>query len=197
MEYFNKLAEEVQLATEELRTIFSNVGAASSSGGSSTKTFEPSGDSGSYTHQFDLDDIAFDGMTEEEIQQMMAEELMQNNPLQGIAEGVTKDILSGQVRSDRRVESSRFQNEIKQCGNPSQNKRDSSVSNTISVCLSPRHRVFPGRHKFIRPLLSNVLVFLIVFAHPSRYSLGEKLTTKKIITITLIVIVTHSPSHRT
>ena len=173
-EYFNKLAEEVQLATEELRTIFSDLGAASSSGGSSKKTFEPSGDSGSYAHQFDLDDLSFDGMTEEEIQQVLAEELLQNNPLQGIAEGVTKDILAGQVRSVRgvvsyRVESSRFQNKS------NQNKTNAAIqakTNGIQVfrCVVCCHQVIGHSHEGTNSfalLLSNSLVFFIVFTRTS------------------------------
>ena len=98
-EYFNRITDEVQLAANELKSLFSDGGDASGSNTGKKPDFDASGgDSGSYSHEFDLSEIDLDNLSEEEIQQLLAEEMMQNNPLQGIAEGVTKDILSGQVR---------------------------------------------------------------------------------------------------
>ena len=137
-EYFNKMAEEIHLATEELQALFTGSGASGSDSGGNTNSFDASGNSGSYAHEFDLDGMDLGGMSEEEVQRMLAEELMQNNPLQGIAEGVTKDILAGQVRSVRRVESSRiesirFQNKQKRQSNPKQ---------TGFKCIEYNNRLF-------------------------------------------------------
>jgi hypothetical protein len=119
-EFFNRVAEEVQLAADELQTLFS--GSISSGGGAGGGSAQAGGDSGSYAHDFDMSDMDLDGMSEEEIQSMLAEEIMKNNPLQGIADGVTKDIMSGQVR--------RVANE--------DNKTDNGIIDIIQV--SSKHR---------------------------------------------------------
>ena len=93
-EFLNKIAEEVQQATVELQSLISSAISATSD----ERNFDASSGSGSSADEFDLSDLDLDGMSEEEIQQMLAEEMMQNNPLRGIAEGVTQDIMAGQVR---------------------------------------------------------------------------------------------------
>lgn len=92
-ELFNKIAEEVQQATDELQSLITSAISATSE----ESNFDASGGSGSSADEFDMSDLDLDGMSEEEIQQMLAEEMMQNNPLQGIAEGVTQEIMAGQV----------------------------------------------------------------------------------------------------
>ncbi len=92
-ELLNKIAEEVQQATDELQSLISSAISATSD----ERNFDASGGSGSSADEFDMSDLDLDGMSEEEIQQMLAEEMMQNNPLQGIAEGVTQEIMAGQV----------------------------------------------------------------------------------------------------
>ena len=102
-DFINKITDEVQLAADELYSLFSgDAFSGSGSGvGSEQNEFDISGDSGSYSHEFDLSDMDLDGMSEDEIQELLADELMKNNPLQGIAEGVTQNIMAGQVRSKR------------------------------------------------------------------------------------------------
>jgi len=102
-EYFNKIADEVQLVADELQSLVFG-GFASESGTAETNNFDASGDSGSHAHEFDLTGMDLDGMSEQEVQQLLAEELMQNNPLQGIAEGVTKNILAGQAQPENIME---------------------------------------------------------------------------------------------
>lgn len=101
-EFFNRIAEDVQQASDELYTLFSGESASWGGGGggsnSNTNFDATGGDSGSFSHEFDLDDMDLDGMSEEQIQQMLAEDLMQNNPLQDLADGVTRNIMTGQVR---------------------------------------------------------------------------------------------------
>lgn len=95
-EIFNKIVEEVELAANELQALVSS--ALFSTGESNS---DVGGDSGSSIPDFDLSDKDLDSMSEEqlqEIQHMLQEQLMENNPLQGIAEGVTRDIMAGQVR---------------------------------------------------------------------------------------------------
>ncbi len=94
---FNKIAEEVQLATDELQSLISGAISLESEVDETTSDFDASGGMGSSEDEFDLSDLDLDGMSEEEIQQMLAEEFMQHNPLQGIAEGVTQEIMAGQV----------------------------------------------------------------------------------------------------
>lgn len=98
-EFFNKIAEEVEKASEELYALFTGESASGGGGGGSNANFDATdGDSGSFPHEFDLDDMNLDGMSEEQIQEMLAEDLMKNNPLQDLADGVTRNIMAGQVR---------------------------------------------------------------------------------------------------
>lgn len=109
-DFINKFTEEIERATEELYELFTGGNTASSESGSNNNgngnngNFRASGvggggDAGSYAHEFDLSDMDFDGddLSEEAIQEMLAEELMKTNPLQGIADGVTADIMAGQA----------------------------------------------------------------------------------------------------
>ena len=54
------------------------------------------GGSGSVDN-IDLDEFDLDGLTEQEIQELLSEEMMQNSPLAGIADSVLGDIMAGQV----------------------------------------------------------------------------------------------------
>ena len=50
--------------------------------------------------EFDLDDVDLEGLSEEELQQLMAEhqqEMMDHSPLKGIAENVMGNIMSENV----------------------------------------------------------------------------------------------------
>ena len=107
-QFFNKIADDVMLAAEQLQSLLTtgdltntaadNDGGASSNDDSSGSGPDTSGDSGSYSHDFDFSDLDLDGMSEDEIQELLADEMMQNNPLQGIADDVTKNIMAGQGR---------------------------------------------------------------------------------------------------
>lgn len=99
--FFNQVSEDMEMAAEQIWSLFSN--------GDPTKP-ETAGadesdtsDSGSFSHKFDpsgidFDDLDLENLSEEQIQQLLAEDMFQNNPLQGIAADVTKNIMAGQVR---------------------------------------------------------------------------------------------------
>jgi hypothetical protein len=54
--------------------------------------------------EFDMKDFPeFDNLSEEEIQRIIQDEMMQNSPLAGIADSVLGDIVSGQVSKRRLV----------------------------------------------------------------------------------------------
>jgi len=104
-EFFNKIAEEVEKASEELYALFTGESASGGGGGGSNANFDATdGDSGSFPHEFDLDDMNLDGMSEEQIQEMLAEDLMKNNPLQDLADGVTRNIMAGQSQPQNAME---------------------------------------------------------------------------------------------
>lgn len=99
--FFNKIADDVEVAAEQLRSMFTTGGdsddsEANAAGGAGAGA---TGDSGSFSHEFDLDmDLDLDSMSEEEIQRLLGEEMMRNNPLQDIANDVTKNIVAGQIQ---------------------------------------------------------------------------------------------------
>jgi len=113
-QFFNKIADDVMLAAEQLQSLLTtgdltntaadNDGGASSNDDSSGSGPDTSGDSGSYSHDFDFSDLDLDGMSEDEIQELLADEMMQNNPLQGIADDVTKNIMAGQAQPESPME---------------------------------------------------------------------------------------------
>ena len=47
--------------------------------------------------EFDIDDLDLDNLSEEELQRILSEEMMQGSPLEGIADSVIGDIVAGQV----------------------------------------------------------------------------------------------------
>ena len=112
--FFNKIVDDVEVATEQLWSMFtagdmdSEPNAAGGSGPGASST---SGDSGSFSHEFDFSDIDLDSMSEEEIQLYLGEEMMRNNPLQDIANDVTKNIVAGQVREMKLKQMKSKQNE--------------------------------------------------------------------------------------
>jgi hypothetical protein len=48
--------------------------------------------------EFDFDDLDLENLSEEELQRIISEEMMQHSPLEGIADSVIGDIFAGQVR---------------------------------------------------------------------------------------------------
>jgi hypothetical protein len=58
----------------------------------------PESSSSSNEPEFDSDDFDLDNLSEEELQRLLSQEMMQNSPLEGIADSVIGDIVGGQVR---------------------------------------------------------------------------------------------------
>lgn len=102
-EIYNKLLDQVEQVADELQALVGS--AIFSAGDTAGESNSASGAAGGSSPEFnledlDMDDLDLDSMSEEQIQslqQMLAEELRENNPLKGIAEGVTQEILAGQV----------------------------------------------------------------------------------------------------
>jgi len=105
--FFNKIADDVEVATRQLQSLMfgpddseTTDGFTSGGGGGSTGPGDPES-SGSFTHEFDMSNMDIDSMSEEEIQRVLGEEMMRNNPLQDMANDVTKNIMAGQVRKTK------------------------------------------------------------------------------------------------
>ena len=103
-QFFNKIANDVLLAAEQIQSIVMTGELPTDDGGGGSRVGDD-GNSGTTTNgdasgilDGIMDNIDFDGLSEDEIQELIAEEMMQNNPLQGIADDVTKNIMAGQVR---------------------------------------------------------------------------------------------------
>lgn len=100
---YNKILDQVELAADELQALVgSAIFSAGDTAGESNSASDGAGGSslGLNLEDFDMDDMDLDSMSEEQLQslqQMLAEQIAENNPLKGIAEGVTQDILAGQV----------------------------------------------------------------------------------------------------
>lgn len=97
-QFFKKIADDVLLAADQIQTILMNGellnkegGVGIGNGNSADNDFGD--ETGTVPDDLDLD---LD-LTEEEMQALIAEQLMQNNPLQGIADDVTSNIMAGQV----------------------------------------------------------------------------------------------------
>ena len=126
-EYFNKIADEVLLAAEQMQSLLTTGDLIPADGASNDDSGGDFGDdiggagggasssSSSGSHEFDMSDLDFDGMSEQEIQELLGEEIMQNNPLQGIADDVTKNIMAGQVRCWERERKTRIESNRIKC----------------------------------------------------------------------------------
>lgn len=105
-EIYNKLLDQVEQVADELQALVGS--AIFSAGDTAGESNSASGGAGDSSPEFnledlDMDDLDLDSMSEEQIQslqQMLAEELRENNPLKGIAEGVTQEILAGQAQPE-------------------------------------------------------------------------------------------------
>mmetsp|Transcript_31197 Transcript_31197/g.31708 ORF Transcript_31197/g.31708 Transcript_31197/m.31708 type:complete len:257 (+) Transcript_31197:34-804(+) len=102
-QFFNKIANDVLLAAEQIQSIVMTGELPTDDGGGGSRGGDD-GDSGTTTNgdasgilDGIKDNIDFDGLSEDEIRELIAEEMMQNNPLQGIADDVTKNIMAGQI----------------------------------------------------------------------------------------------------
>ena len=125
-QFFNKVVDDVYLAAEQIQALMTgdllndNGDSADGGGGGggnndgSSSSSSSSGGGGGDTGIDDiLNDPDFKGLSEDEIRELIADQMMQNNPLQGIADDVTKNIMAGQVsdtqrKRDRHEESNRF-----------------------------------------------------------------------------------------
>ncbi|MGK3743688.1 MAG: hypothetical protein ACI8RD_004219 [Bacillariaceae sp.] len=101
-QFFNKISDDVLAAAEQIQALMTgdllkdNSGDGGGSGGSNDGS--SSGGGGDTGIDDILNDPDFKGLSEDEIRELIADEMMQNNPLQGIADDVTKNIMAGQVR---------------------------------------------------------------------------------------------------
>ena len=72
-ELLNKIAEEVQQATDELQSLISSAISATSD----ERNFDASGGSGSSADEFDMSDLDLDGMSEEDSMAKMDHDFVQ------------------------------------------------------------------------------------------------------------------------
>lgn len=100
--FFNRLSNELLEATNQIATRFDEglsalLGDESSGAtkGASSANFENGAKGRSLD---DFEDVDLDGIDDEEIQRLIQEQMMDHSPLQGIADSVIGDIVSGQVR---------------------------------------------------------------------------------------------------
>ena len=129
-QFFNKVVDDVYLAAEQIQALMTgdllndngDSGDGGGGGGDDGSSSSSSGGGGGDTGIDDiLNDPDFKGLSEDEIRELIADQMMQNNPLQGIADDVTKNIMAGQVtdtqrKRDRHEESNRFRiSKMKMC----------------------------------------------------------------------------------
>ena len=125
-QFFNKVVDDVYLAAEQIQALMTGDllndngdsgdgggGGGSNNDGSSSSSSSSDGGGGDTGIDDILNDPDFKGLSEDEIRELIADQMMQNNPLQGIADDVTKNIMAGQVsdtqrKRDRHEESNRF-----------------------------------------------------------------------------------------
>mmetsp|Transcript_15004 Transcript_15004/g.30913 ORF Transcript_15004/g.30913 Transcript_15004/m.30913 type:complete len:302 (-) Transcript_15004:411-1316(-) len=111
-QFYNRIVDEVKLASDELTGLLFPESGGAASGGNEGSGAGGSGGGGAAAGEFDFSDIDLDmedmedmgGMSEEEIKRMLAEEFMQSNPLQGIADDVTQRIFAGQAQPETPME---------------------------------------------------------------------------------------------
>jgi hypothetical protein len=98
--FFNKIADDVLKATENIQARFEEGWSVLSTGALPDSAKAGSSASSSPEIEFDLDDFDVEGLSEEELQELMAEhqqQMMENSPLKGIAENVMGNIMSQNV----------------------------------------------------------------------------------------------------
>lgn len=111
-QFFNRIADDVLKATEQIQNRFEE-GWSVLSTGELPKTAQGAAESTTQQQQqsFDIDDLDLDELSEEEIQELLksqqADDLMQHNPLNGIADGVMGNIMAGNVRRELRCNNSK------------------------------------------------------------------------------------------
>ena len=93
---FNRLSNELLEASNQIQSRFEEglsalLGEESSSGGTGGSK------NGYFPGEFD--DLDLDGMDEDEVKRVLEQEMMDNSPLEGIADSVIADIVSRQVSS--------------------------------------------------------------------------------------------------
>ncbi|KAG7363037.1 transmembrane protein [Nitzschia inconspicua] len=103
-QFFNRIAEDVLKATEQIQSRFEEGWSVLSTGElpkASQKPNEFADSTAEQLHQqaIDYDDLDLEGLSEEEIRELLdtQEDLMQHSPLKGIADGVMGNIMAGNV----------------------------------------------------------------------------------------------------
>jgi hypothetical protein len=106
--FFNKIAEDVLRATELIQTIMEegigvvlngelpDDGAAKASASAASDSTQGAN---SGHQEFDVEDVDLDNLSDEELERLLAEDMMQSSPLKGIADDVMGNIMSGQVQN--------------------------------------------------------------------------------------------------
>jgi len=99
--FFNKIADDVLHATEQIQARMEEGWSVLLTGELPETAKDPSSSSPSpaETAEFpqDFDDLDLENLSEEELQRLMEEDMMQNSPLKGIADEVMGNIMMGQV----------------------------------------------------------------------------------------------------
>ena len=99
-QFFNKIADDVVKATESIQARFEEGWSVLSTGELPDSAKPSSQQPPQPQMEFELDDIDVEGLSEEELQQLLAEhqqEMMDHSPLKGIAENVMGNIMSENV----------------------------------------------------------------------------------------------------
>jgi hypothetical protein len=94
--FFGKIANDVFEATEQIATRMEEGITLITTGQL------PNQHQGGNAEPTNLDEFDFDNLSEEDIQKLLGDEMMQNSPLSGIADSVIGDIMAGQVSSRMR-----------------------------------------------------------------------------------------------
>jgi hypothetical protein len=97
--FFYKIADDVLQATEQIQARMEeglNLLWTGDVAEKASLSHSMGGDS-DFLNEGNMDNLDLENLSEEEIQKLLAEEMMDSNPLQGIADSVMGNIMSGQV----------------------------------------------------------------------------------------------------
>jgi hypothetical protein len=102
--FFSRAANQVLQASEDMANRMEEgisvlmTGDLPSTKGAEQNGIPESSSSSNEQPGFDFDDLDLENLSEEELQKILSEEMMQHSPLEGIADSVIGDIFAGQVR---------------------------------------------------------------------------------------------------
>jgi hypothetical protein len=101
--FFNKIADDVLVATEHIQTVleegFGVLFSTTASDGGATDSSSSSFQQNNFARGGGGKEPDWDDMSEEEVEKLLAEEMMDSSPLNGIANNVLGNIMSTQVRN--------------------------------------------------------------------------------------------------